>query len=251
MDSRDAIEGPPRKKTRRPRLRWIDYATLVIQSLGLVGLGIYATVTWEIYRENIETVTEMQRQTRIDERPWVKFAAPTGFDLKNGKPSPIVAGRPLQVPIEFRNYGKTAARKIRAGISVEVVPTGQEPVMPGDNETVTMDPNTGPPGSRITAIYPAQMAGTGVIEPGESIDISVSRQKLIANQSVDDAASEEEVTSLSAGRAYVVVWGEFYYADIFGIQHETKFCQAIPAQNTLQKCANYNDVDSEDGTTKR
>jgi hypothetical protein len=135
----EVIESQPEvvRKTSERQVHWTDYAMLTVQTLGLIGLVIYAGLTWGIFRENKQAVTEMQRQTRIDERPWVAFSAPESFDLKDGKPIAFVPGQKLQIPIVFTNYGKTAARKNQIAVSAAIVSMGQEPAMPDEAQTLT------------------------------------------------------------------------------------------------------------------
>jgi len=249
----DGAKSPKsHRRARKPRKHWLDYATFIVGILGLVGLGVYAALTWGILRESKATVVEMQRQTRIDERPWLKVSSPEAFITSNGKPIPFAAGQPLQVPIEFTNYGKTAARKITTGISLGVLPTGEEPGIPDAGETLTINTTTdavvAPPGKHLIAVYPSEITGAGILEPGENIRVTVSRVKISGGQVLIDPVSQEDVQKLSAGKAYIVLFGSISYLDIFGVQHETKFCQAIPREATLKKCATYNEVDSEDGT---
>jgi len=229
-----------RKKSRKKQIKhWLDYATFIVSSLGLVGLVVYASLTWGIFRESKATVVQMQRQTRIDERPWLKVSTPEEFKVNNGQPVPFKAGQPLQVPIEFTNYGKTAARKITTGISIEVFPIGEEPAIPDASETVTISTTTdaviAPPGKHLLAVYPSEITGAGIIDPGENIKLTVSRVKLTGGQVLIDPLSEDDVQKLTTGKKYIVLFGNIVYSDIFGIQHETKFCQAIPREASSSK----------------
>ena len=234
-------------KSGERKKHWLDYATFGVGILGLVGLGIYSYLTWGIVQQNKNTVTEMQRQTRVDERPWLKFDAPSSWNTVDGKPIVFLAGQPLQIPVMFTNYGKTAARQIRADFTVQVIPSGQELDVPEEDWIITNSPDP-VPGRHITAIYPSQSAVIGVVNPGETISVTIGRTKIFGRESSVDPATEDEITRLGSGRAYVGVWGEIHYMDIFGIQHETKFCRAIPRTATMIKCAQYDDVDSNDGT---
>jgi hypothetical protein len=226
---------------------WLDYATFGVEIFGLILVAIYATLTYGIFQQNKNTVTEMQLQTRIDERPWVKFSAPDNWETVSGRAVAIKAGQPIQVPIQFTNYGKTASRQNIASMTEEIVPVGQEPEIPEDSWTLSDNPNA-PPGQRLMAVYPSQTLRIGVINPGEPIDLSVSRVKLTGRDFSIDPPTQGEITKLISGQAYIAVWGIVRYGDIFGTPHETKFCRAIPKSATLPKCADYNDVDSNNGT---
>jgi hypothetical protein len=246
----DAVQPIPKKSRKLPKKHWLDYATFVVEFLGLLGLCIYATLTCGLLRESKATVLEMQRQTRIDERPWIAFTAPSGFDVKNDLPVAFFAGRSLQLPIEFTNYGKTAAVKNRAEIAMSIVPMGQEPVVPDDKQTLSEMGENGPSGEHIVAVYPIEITGMGVLDPGAKTDLNISRPKITSSAAVDDPLTQDEANRLGKGQAYIAVWGRFLYSDIFGVQHVTRFCRAIPTRATLPKCANFNYVDSNDGTNQ-
>jgi len=52
---------------------------------------------------------------------------------------------------------------------------------------------------------------------------------------------------LHSGKAYVVVFGEIYYDDVFGTkQHWTHFAYGIPQYRdySAPECAEYNSVDN-------
>jgi hypothetical protein len=241
-------ESTSKKSHKNQRKHWLDYATFGVESLGFVGLCIYASLTWGIFRANRATVVEMQRQTRIDERPWVAFSAPDSFDLISGRPIAFAPGKKLQVPIVFTNYGKTAARKNQLAVSTTILPLGEEPALPDDSQMLTPLGASGPPGEHVVAVYPMSMLSIGSVAPSETVNLFVSRPKFNGGQALDDPLTQDEAARLAQGQAYIAVWGRFSYSDIFGIQHETRFCRAIPRAATLPKCANYNDVDGEDGT---
>jgi cell division protein FtsL len=66
-----------------------------------------------------EDVEELQIQTRLDERPWLKF--------KFAGPIDVAIGQPLHVPIELFDFGKTAALNMRAAIVLEILDKGVNP----------------------------------------------------------------------------------------------------------------------------
>lgn len=241
-------ESIPKKSRQNQRKHWLDYATFIVESFGFVGLCIYASLTWGIFRANRATVVEMQRQTRIDERPWIAFSAPDSFDMESGKPIAFAPGKKLQVPIVFTNYGKTAARKNQLAVSTTILPLGEEPALPDESQTLTPLGASWPTGEHVVAVYPMSMLGIGSVAPNETVNLFLSRPKFNGGQALDDPLTQDEVARLARGQAYIAVWGRFSYSDIFGVQHETRFCRAIPKSATLPKCANFNDVDGEDGT---
>ena len=82
----------------------------------------------------VDSVAEIQRQTRLDERPWLKIEF-----MGDGTPGPdpsasnyitSTAGKPLITPVRITNVGKTPAFSVEGFIVVEIVPTGKEPNIP-------------------------------------------------------------------------------------------------------------------------
>src|ERR1019366_3549900 len=77
-------------------------------------------------------VKETERQTRLDERPWVKAALVGEKPLPSDQPPSLTLnlGQDLQIPMEFTNLGKTAALDISAVVIIEVLPRSEGPHLP-------------------------------------------------------------------------------------------------------------------------
>jgi hypothetical protein len=55
-----------------------------------------------------------------------------------------------------------------------------------------------------------------------------SQQNSIMSAIVDDYVPDELVNDFKVGKGKALhVWGVVYYEDIFGLPHETEFCQCI------------------------
>lgn len=184
-----------------------------------------------------DSVREVERQTRLDERPYLKIeflgGAAEGSDKfpkyrwKTG-----TVGEPLQVPLRITNVGKTAALKINGYMLVQVVPIGNEPSIPGKGEH---------PLSAVNGVE------TSVIYQGGWAEVSISRKQLTADGKAEDAVlTQPEEEGLNRPSAYLAIWGKVKYSDIFGKSHWTKYCGALSPWGSYSqsaKCAAYGVMD--------
>ena len=187
-----------------------------------------------------DSVSEIQRQTRLGQRPWLKIEF--YGESRGSDPSPknrwttFTSGSPLQVPVRITNVGNTAALRVHGFIVVEVVPVGKEPSIPSKKKS-----------GHVKAISAAGLT-TSVIYRDGWVDIPASRKQQMANGKIEDATlTRPEAIELNGGTAYVVIWGKVRYTDIFGTHHWTKYCGAISSSGGYMqsdKCPAYGDVDS-------
>jgi hypothetical protein len=60
--------------------------------------------------------------------------------------------------------------------------------------------------------------------------------------------SKEELSEMGTGQAFIVVYAEVGYKDIFGVDHWTRGCVYTKDQSVhavyASKCARYDDVDN-------
>lgn len=244
---------------------WTALATVVI-ACATIAYTVYASKQWNAMNETLNeirkqtpliqaqsaaaqnSVIEAQRQTRIDERPWIKFKL-RDWDLNSVPPKgaqlTLTANRPFVVPVEFVNIGKTTALNVEGGVIVKLVQMGQEPSMPTAKETVVMKGEPMPKGHgtpRVRVIFPFE---SGTVYPGEFASVDARRMKPIGNgKMADELVSQDEIAGFAQGRKYFVVWGEVHYSDIFGTRHWTRFCVAYPFVS--ERCSIFNDVDKID-----
>jgi uncharacterized protein YhhL (DUF1145 family) len=192
-----------------------------------------------------DSVAEVERQTRLDQRPWIKF--------QSGGPSPdrsfaSAIGQPLRVPIRFINIGKTAALRVKGMIIVEIVPMGKDPPIPNDIAAITAEGQASPPRSYFIKKIPGTQYESSIVYPGDPADTIAIRSKFIANGRIDNPPfTLEEAKSFQGGKLYLAIWGEIWYFDIFGIEHWTKFCSlANSGGNPIEgeKCAKFGGVDN-------
>lgn len=170
-----------------------------------------------------DSVNAIKQQMRQDQRAWMSVAV-TGAPVPGAKQGTITfkiaENRPIEIPLQLMDIGKTSARSVEAVFFVEVVKNGQLP--------------------RLDS--PRKMAesgfSSGILYPNIPYESSAFRGRPI------DRAEQED---LIAGRAYIAVHGRVDFRDVFKVRHWTKFCLWVPlanAQYTSRECAQYNNVDN-------
>jgi hypothetical protein len=161
---------------------------------------------------------------RKDQRPWIRvvFSA-----------APMQALAPIGGTVQLVNNGKTPARgKIRGDFVVAKIKNGEQP--------------------GFDYPQPHVIAKMGMISPGDTPqNVTIERKQLAANgtdiESYPLTAPEfEDVKQL---KIFFIVYGTVHYADFFGTDHWTRFCQYMVPANvsgsvTAEPCAEYSDVDS-------
>src|ERR1700723_1884454 len=178
-----------------------------------------------------KSVGEIQRQTRLDERPWIRAITPLA-------PSPvdIRAGKIAHFQVIVRALGKTPAEDIHGKLTAEIVHEG-EPV------TLTYGPSI-------------EMR-SGIMFPTQDVPVDVSVYRAVLDKMRDVVAEERPITNdeadlLRSGKAEVVIYGEFTFSDAFGTNHWYRFCvpQSNRQERTLkdwdakQSCGKYNGTDN-------
>jgi hypothetical protein len=102
------------RKSCKAKKHWLDYATFAIEILGLLGLAIYAAITYGIYCAN-QTASEAAKsaaetaaaQLELAERPWVDASV-----LLDGPFTFSVNGATIPLRIALRNTGHAPALSV-------------------------------------------------------------------------------------------------------------------------------------------
>jgi hypothetical protein len=162
-----------------------------------------------------DSVGAIQRQMRQDQRPWLglqmdwpPIKSPSGEVI--GKLVRVTENQPLTVPMQLTTTGKTVARRVLAKIFIEVVKTSESPHLDSSK----------PPAWGLTA---------GIIVPNAPSNFFAHR--LLPKKTGLEAMSNltpSENQELSAGRAYLAIYGTMTYTDVFDISHWTRFCSWVP-----------------------
>jgi hypothetical protein len=220
---RTAERRPPKPepKFRIFGLRPYQWATLALSVATLGFLISYTQAAWK-------TVCEVERQTRLDERPWIRAITPLAL------PDHLSAGAVAHFPICVRSLGKTPAQDIDGKIAAEIV---------REDQSVSL------------AYGPSIEMKSGIMFPTQEQKVDVSPYTLVADKNViaePRPVTKEEVSLLTSGRAEVFIYGEFTFSDVFGTNHWYRFCVAqSPKQERTQRdwgakqsCGKYNGTDN-------
>lgn len=209
-------------KSCKRKKHWLDYATFVVEILGLVGLVIYAILTYGIWCANKKSANAATEATkaathamRVDQRAWVGFGEikPSSFTLKRDQP--------FVIAIPVHNVGKTPAKVMSAGINGGSTDRGQRQ----DGDSIVA-PSMGPP--------------TALLLPGESHDLKITSTFVITQDMLNDLQRT----------ATIRIFGKATYTDIFGKDHWTRYCyNSAPytsGEITFKACVFYTGIDSEE-----
>jgi hypothetical protein len=171
-------------------------------------------------------LTQQRRSMEIDQRPWLKFELggerPKDADPNNGKSRLLTttAGQPIKIEVRVTNIGKTTAEKILGTLTVQYVPKGGKPILPKKANRLLFTEGT------KKGDLPGTAWGEATLYPNEVSQNSFSRSRWGKNGTVeDDPITQTEKTELDRGNAYVLLLGEVWYSDVFGVRHWTKFCE--------------------------
>ncbi|HZR29076.1 MAG TPA: hypothetical protein VFA71_09860 [Terriglobales bacterium] len=200
------------------------------------------------------SVQTIQRQMRLDQRPWLKFEL--GGQVVNDKnPNDILKsvtfteGQVPRVPVRFVNVGKTAARGVHGIIIFEIVPLGKDPNLP-QRKKKYMFLVAGPIPTKLKApVRAATPMKGGDIFPGMYSEIPIDRVHISADGRAVEGfpLGHQEALSLLSDKSYFSFYGELFYSDIFGVKHWTRFCYmrtVSGASADSEKCAEFSDVDA-------
>jgi hypothetical protein len=157
-----------------------------------------------------------------DQRPWMEAQSIDGGWS-------VSINQPITYKLKISNIGKTPAKKISAIMFLEKVANGS------------------PPKIYIPGPKGAASEESGIMFPNGYMDVTAIRIDNINNSAVETPLSPEEMSELSQGKAYLVVYGRIEYFDSSGTYHWTHFCdwhgfnQSVTYSAKL--CTSYNDAD--------
>ncbi len=208
-----------------------------------------------------EQLAQQMMALEMDQRPWLKFELggerPKNADPNTGKERVLAtsAGQPIKIEVRVTNVGKTTAERVFGTLQVQYVPKGKKPVLPEKIHRIVFIEGGKPEKGAI----PGTAWSEATLYPGEVSQNSFSRSRWGKNGIVeDDPITQAEKTELDNGTAYVLLLGEVWYSDVFGVRHWTKFCEMSNLQldpSVGKKCVAFGAVDANqanaDSTTSR
>jgi hypothetical protein len=139
------------------------------------------------------------------------YVVQTNVDTNNA----LTSGQ--ETVVHLKNVGQTPAINMGFGFAVKVAtPTGD--IKPPFEFSLVRD-----------ATAPVEMLGAG-IETSERI--------------INAPISDRDLDSLRKKKSILIVWGAFWYDDIFGNAHYTRFCKSFENADFAHwnTCASHNDA---------
>lgn len=174
-----------------------------------------------------DSVKAIRRQMRQDQRPWLYVLQKGAFDPIN-----------LKLPLVLINTGKTPARKVVWGNAFQVIGSGETIKFWGSKKhPLTVN------SMRVGALFPYTTTEVGV----EMIGARMRYRKNNNEPTEYSPATPDETSALKHGKAFMVVYGDVSYWDVFGTMHKTKYCLWQGEENFTYMagdCTTYNNVDN-------
>lgn len=176
-----------------------------------------------------DQLVQGRRALELDQRPWLKFEMggdqPKDAELNNGRNRLLttIAGQPIKIETRITNIGKTTAERIIGTLIVQYVPKGKKPTLfPRRGKSFRIGHGSC---HNLRGGIPAFLWDEATLYPNEVSQVVFSRAKCGKDGIVeDDPITESERAELDRHNAYILVSGEVWYSDIFGVRHWTRFC---------------------------
>jgi hypothetical protein len=154
---------------------------------------------------------------RLDQRAWVI--------VDNYSPTPLKAGEPFGIMVNFKNTGRTPARQMIGWTALDPLPRGKSPTFKQRRQILggTLPPNGG--SHHVTAFQNTE-------------------EKQVA------PLTEASVAAIMRGETVLWIYGGYTYSDVFGASHWMQYCAYyVPpdgspgnATGATSFCTHHNDV---------
>ncbi len=106
---------PECRKACQAKKHWLDYATFVVECMGLIGLGIVVLLTYGVWGANKKSADTAAKQMKVDSRPWIVWGPFVGY-IRYPNPDDFFF-KP-----SFVNVGKTPAMNFNITINYKIFP---------------------------------------------------------------------------------------------------------------------------------
>lgn len=181
-----------------------------------------------------DSVEAIQRQTRIDQRPWIKINTIVDRVVSvDFAPTHALEGN-----FNMTNIGKTPAKNVYAKVVIRPV-NGLLPPMTDNLKGKSEEPHRF---IRAGTLFPNDKTG----------DIPVVRGRRAEDGSIEIVPiSYPESDDLMTGKSVTVIYGKVTYDDVFSIHHWTYFCAYTSPPNIDESLAEYGAVVAKCGAYNR
>jgi hypothetical protein len=180
-----------------------------ISALILLAYAVTTFLLWWDTRHNF----------MADERPWM--GAIEAGNL-------TITGSEISFPVNIGVTGKTPARDVRAVFRLDKVDEGKP---------LGLNPFHVPQNKATNFLV------HGMMFPGQAAPLTVYR---IDEDGHHIPFNQTELTQLQTGKAFVIIYGDIVYQDIFGSKHWTQFCTwkiMKPGDYHAAECSEHNNAD--------
>jgi len=204
-------------------LRKPDPFDVAVLSLAVAfGVGVIYFYQLMGMRYSVELA---RRNMQIDQRAWLYPNMPNVFPLN---------GQTIPATIHLSNVGKTVATNIIGHAVGTIFKKGDTPAL-----------DLYGPGHAHTNIY------MGAIYPGQTpldVPLVIVRYSDKAGEGPEPVVPTPELArQLRENQAFIILFGEIRYCDVFGVGHWVKFCNGSGdalSSDGIKECIYYNRADN-------
>ena len=190
----------------------------------LVAVGV--AVIYYLQLRSMQGSIDLSRKTmQLDQRPWLYPNVPNFFPLN---------GQNIPATIHVSNVGKTVATSITGHAVGTVLKKGDTPAL--DQYGL---------GHAHTNIY------MGAIYPGQGpldVPLVIVKYGEQAGETPQPVVPTPELArQINANEAFIILFGEIRYCDVFGARHWVKFCNGSGnalSFSGIKECIYYNRADN-------
>jgi hypothetical protein len=182
-----------------------------VEVLALLGLVVYATISYRQWRDS-------NRNFTVDERHSL-------FVVSVGMPEPQ-KDKFVQWEVDLKNTGKTAAKGITITFDATILESAAPHINFDYSHSIPEQIPLVPPNA--DNVFPiAKFSGSSPLQR--------------------DRFSQGDIDDLTSGKTYLIVYAKGTYYDIFGDLHWLKYCawRGSPKESTVyntMQCTAYNDM---------
>jgi hypothetical protein len=227
------IDHNAAKKKHNFRENWkalVETLTLIVLVVTLVQVYKYTQEAGRQTKISRKLFQTSEKSYKLDQRAWI-------FMPQEIKVREVAFDKPLGVPLEIKNTGKTPAKTIYTYIAVDIV-------KPDDVINFSYEQ-----GNKFRphreSFYPFMFPKAShvvthfAMKPGENPEKIIATPELIGEVNAENP------------KVRIMMHGRITYNDIFGDPHWIIFCsQSNPAPLSFssksgKQCANHNDIDTQ------
>ncbi len=155
--------------------------------------------------------------SRLEQRAWIST-----LSIPKVKPE---IGKQLNIPVAFKNNGKTPADNVTTLVYMSMVKKGERPIFSYKDIS-------------------GQIISRGIMLPDDVRTVEIPMEWEIRDKLIDGKLTKEMFDILNAGIETIYIYGKISYNDIFGESHWTTFCYIYdPSDGYSITCEEHNLMD--------